>query len=631
MPLAVPRFAYLAGLTGLAITALVLVTPAGASWPAARLYAALFVLLGYALTRESQQVPRRPLQHLAQLLWRTVPAYYAALLATLLLVRVAPDALPPHAAPAFSSGGVLSHVLLVHNWFPRWKLLINPSLWAAAAGIQGCVLFALVLAPLRRWRGAPGVLAGGVLLGIAPLALAPERAAAANVWFIALIALGASAAARRELHTRWGLLSATLALACVLFGCLAPERALLGDTLAGLATASALACLDGPGTSSLGLRRVCESRALGALGRASYSILLTYLPVLTLCRAHAPGLILPALALVAAAFYFGIERHFLRNLRELSSYVRPARNALAVLLAVALTAACVERALERRDSAAVAGRGQHLVLGAQRIRYRLQRGAAALPTVVLLSAMGPLEEFDAVTAQLDPQLSVLSYDRCNMGWSRADTTGCTPQRAARELAQVLDALHIQRVLLIGYSVSALQVRAFVQAHRARVAGAIFIDPRSPEAIDAIAREVNWAGRRALDVWLGGKLLRTAFGYERAYRAYASPAPPDDSTRAQVSAKHAWAALRAFRAFESARSTDFDRTAFARVPAALISATDPTDRFGRLVLNAQEAAIERAPVRRVLSLHDVPHWELLNDARSARRIAEFIAEFVRASG
>jgi hypothetical protein len=126
----------------------------------------------------------------------------------------------------------------------------------------------------------------------------------------------------------------------------------------------------------------------------------------------------------------------------------------------------------------------------------------------------------------------------------------------------------------------------------------------------------------VDVWLAGKLLRSLFGYQRLHDSYTRPVVE----LAQVSAKHAWAALRAFRAFEGSQVSDFDRAAFERIPAALISVSDPSEHFGRLMLDAQQAAIEHAASKRVLLIHDVPHWELLNDDRSTRRIAEFIHVF-----
>jgi len=169
---------------------------------------------------------------------------------------------------------------------------------------------------------------------------------------------------------------------------------------------------------------------------------------------------------------------------------------------------------------------------------------------------------------------------------------------------------------------AMQVRAFVQTQAERVAGAIFIDPRSPEAVLACARELNWAGRHAVDVWLAGKLLRSLFDYQRLRDTVTQKVVEP----AQVSAKHAWAALRCFLAFESSRVSDFDRAAFARIPAALITVSDPSERFGRLMFDAQQAAIEHAESRHVLLIHDVRHWELLSDDRSTRRIAEFIQGF-----
>ncbi|HKP56762.1 MAG TPA: alpha/beta hydrolase [Polyangiales bacterium] len=585
---------------------------------AERAFAVLFVLLGYWLQLDSRRWLRRPFQHLAQLAWRSLPLYYLALLGTLLLLKLVPGLNVPEganatpwdaSAPAFSSGALLSHGLLIHNWFPRWMYRINPTLWAAAAGMQGCVLCVAVFLPLWRRRGPLPVLA----LGCAPLLLAPERKA----WFVTLIALGVCAAGERARRGKWGSVSLALGAACLATACALPKNELASDLLAGLTTAALLVHLEQhPGSSWL--------QRIAPLGRAGYSVLLTYLPVLALCRiwSDSAALGIAAAFIAGAVFHVVLERRFLGTLRPLVVYARPLRRALGVALALVLCAASVERVFERRDQRTVEQRASYLTLGDQRIRYRLHRGDPSVPTVVFLSAMGPLEEFDAVASKLAPHVPTLAYDRCNMGFSRANNTGCTPAQAAQELARVLDALSLPRVLLIGYSVSAMQVRAFVGARPEQAAGAIFLDPRSPEAVNVAATELNWGGRHAVDVWLAGKLLRSLVGYQRVHDSIALPAIQP----AQVSAKHAWAALRAFRAFESSHVADFDRAAFTGIPAALISVSDPGDRFGRRMLAAQRAAIERAASQRVLLLHDVPHWELLTDPRATRRIADFIQAF-----
>jgi peptidoglycan/LPS O-acetylase OafA/YrhL len=75
--------------------------------------------------------------------WRILPPYYVAL-AIFILLRVV-----MHRPTA--GGDILTHLLLIHNLFPRWMGSINGAWWTLALEGQFYLIFPLLVASFRRW------------------------------------------------------------------------------------------------------------------------------------------------------------------------------------------------------------------------------------------------------------------------------------------------------------------------------------------------------------------------------------------------------------------------------------------------------------------------------------------------
>jgi peptidoglycan/LPS O-acetylase OafA/YrhL len=364
------RLAYLDGLRGLAAVYVVLFH-AGVGFggddlpPFARgarrflafghhAVAVFIVLSGYCLMLPAVlgdgRVPGGVHRYLARRAWRILPPYYIVLLASLLLLWALPG-LQVHtgtiwdeSSPAFESGAIWTHVLLVHNLFPAWIYRINGPLWSVATEWQIYFFFPLFLLPIWRRAGSLATILAGFALGCAPLWLIPTIAGRWIPWYLGLFALGVSAAAvgfstrafERRLNDQvpWRLVAVVLGACCLAGGLLLVKAWFrlmpLSDALVGATTAALLVHYTQCTVSTASAEKptfllLLESRACVWLGHFSYSLYLTHLPVVALCYlalrplkllggAHMAAMIacgLPASLAVAYAFFLMFERRFL--------------------------------------------------------------------------------------------------------------------------------------------------------------------------------------------------------------------------------------------------------------------------------------------------------------------------------
>jgi peptidoglycan/LPS O-acetylase OafA/YrhL len=312
--------------------------------------AVFIVLSGYCLMLPiarsgGEALPRGFGSFIGRRAFRILPPYYASVVFSLLLLANVSVLQQPgsrtiwdDSLPGLAAGPVVSHLLLVHNWFPEWAFQINGPLWSVATEWQIYFLFPLLLLPLWRRFGLLACLVGATALGYAPLAFYAAGAKTAIPWYLALFALGMGAAAiahgrkasDRALHARvsWGRVTFVLWAASGIggwfFGSIWFQLKSLTDLLLGLATATLLVHLASEleaGKPSL-LTRWLGSRPAVAVGHMSYSLYLTHLPVLALLHfafeplALAPGVHalallavgLPFSLLLAWLFYLAIER-----------------------------------------------------------------------------------------------------------------------------------------------------------------------------------------------------------------------------------------------------------------------------------------------------------------------------------
>jgi peptidoglycan/LPS O-acetylase OafA/YrhL len=315
--------------------------------------AVFIVLSGYCLmlpvARAEGQLTRGLRSYFARRAWRILPPYYAAVFGSLLVIALVPALETPtqtiwdDTTPAFTASAIGSHLLLVHNLFPSLAHRINGPLWSVATEWQIYLFFPLLLLPIWRRFGPTATLLAGFGLGSAFVYLTPAAAHTADAWYLGLFAVGMCAAGigfasrPRETALRergpWGILSLVL-IAAVAVGATLLVKVWfvwmpLSDSLVGAATACSLVYLTrhalNPALQERPLSlRVLESMPLVTLGRFSYSLYLTHLPVLARCyfglrrlalSATAQTLTLTLLSLplsvpLSFAFFWVFERRF---------------------------------------------------------------------------------------------------------------------------------------------------------------------------------------------------------------------------------------------------------------------------------------------------------------------------------
>jgi len=315
--------------------------------------AVFIVLSGYCLmlpvARAEGQLVRGVPNYIGRRAWRILPPYFAALLGSLLLIALVPILETPtktiwaDSFPAFEFGPVVSHLLLVHNLFPTYAQTINGPLWSVATEWQIYFFFPFVLLPIWRRFGAGATVLVAFAVGSALTRVAPSAANTAASWYLGLFGLGMCAAGigfasrtaevwlRARVPWHFVCLGLLAAVACGVTLLIKFWFRFMpySDALVGATTASALLYLTPHALRPSEQRRplvlrILESEPLVALGRFSYSLYLTHLPIVALCYfglrrlGLSPNLEMLALTLLSLplsllfsyAFYLVFERRF---------------------------------------------------------------------------------------------------------------------------------------------------------------------------------------------------------------------------------------------------------------------------------------------------------------------------------
>ena len=249
---------------------------------------------------------------------------------------------------ALTAGGILSHLLMVHNLSGAWAGQANAALWSVATEWQIYFFFPLLLLPLWKRFGMAAAVGGSAAVGILPLLLYPPLHHAleqACPWYLVLFALGMAAASLNYSERGWAaplrkalpwrfLPVILLVGTAVLFKGLSGSRNhLLTDPVVGLLVGVFLAyctwevqARTASGAKGL-LTRLLEARLLVWLGSFSYSVYLVPLPLQLVMRAVAPPaafspavqflVVIPAQILLTYALSYGFflvcERPFLQR------------------------------------------------------------------------------------------------------------------------------------------------------------------------------------------------------------------------------------------------------------------------------------------------------------------------------
>jgi peptidoglycan/LPS O-acetylase OafA/YrhL len=257
--------------------------------------AVFIVLSGYSLSLGLARSAHNRLEggarnYLVRRARRILPPYYACLLLSWLLIVATPGIPWAGATPAFDTGVVVSHLLLVHHLSLDWIWKINAPLWSI--GTEWTIYFFLpgLLLPAFRRAGLLGAVTAGFVVGLAPGFLLPPKWSFwwAAPWYLGLFALGMAAAlvqerdtyARAKKEAPWGVLALlswggfVLRLQQVTW----PEWS--QEALIGVGTASLLVWI--AGRPDHGLSRMLGSLPMRGLGRFSYSLYLVHYPLVEL-------------------------------------------------------------------------------------------------------------------------------------------------------------------------------------------------------------------------------------------------------------------------------------------------------------------------------------------------------------
>ena len=235
--------------------------------------------------------------------------------------------------PAFTPGSIISHLLLVHNYWPAWQHAIDYPMWSLATEWQIYLLFPwLITIWARKSMGHAVMCALRMTLALqVVLMLCPGLGDPWPPQFVALFAFGMVAAASSQTapKLRWGLLSALLCLVYVVIeATVGPWLLRTGhqqaqDLLAG----GAAACLLIDCARNSRMARWLGSRLLVWLGSFSYSLYLVHAPILAtlfvvlqawgaspaLTQALLLVLGIPITLALAYVFYMIFERPFLHQ------------------------------------------------------------------------------------------------------------------------------------------------------------------------------------------------------------------------------------------------------------------------------------------------------------------------------
>jgi peptidoglycan/LPS O-acetylase OafA/YrhL len=272
-----------------------------------------FIMSGYLLTLPTTRAGSWPLSRglagfFKRRVERVVYPYYWALGVSLTFFvawRIYVG-FPLHILPL--AGGLLAHVLLVHNLHPLTTFYINDTLWSVALEFQCYVLMALLFFPAMRRTGiwAPLiVIVLSLAFGFGQRTFFHDFFDTTRPWYIVLFAFGMAAAALRnrafpifgriERAVPWGVLWVALTVAgAALTISEGPDppyfKCWPSVLVLGLAFSSFIIYLRGPkrGFASHFAKPVVallELPALGFLGRFSYSVYLTHFPIYRLLLA----------------------------------------------------------------------------------------------------------------------------------------------------------------------------------------------------------------------------------------------------------------------------------------------------------------------------------------------------------
>jgi peptidoglycan/LPS O-acetylase OafA/YrhL len=252
------------------------------------------VLSGYCLTLPTLatgRLPRGFAAYLKRRAWRLLPAYYAALVGSLVLVGTVmgrPTGRHWDFALPVTWPSIASHALLVHNYEGGHLYQINHVFWSIAVEWQVYFAFPALLWLSRKvgvwWMAATALTLGlagySALVGSPHFGLTPHYYGMFALGVLAATMAHSPAWSYAKESVSWWTLAALALLATLSMGRTNPYEVL--DLPFGVVCAAALVALSKPGRA----RAWLERPSLVALGGISYSLYLVHAPLQHLMVEH---------------------------------------------------------------------------------------------------------------------------------------------------------------------------------------------------------------------------------------------------------------------------------------------------------------------------------------------------------
>ena len=149
---------------------------------------------------------------------------------------------------------------------------------------------------------------------------------------------------------------------------------------------------------------------------------------------------------------------------------------LLLLFVLGLSGAIYQSRASAADRARYTPPGEFVLVDARQMHIHCQGEGS--PTVILDAGQGGWSiEWSEIMPQLSQTTRVCAYDRAGYGWSEPATDERTPQNAADDLADLLDAAAIAGpYVVVGFSHAGLATRIYAAQNPDDVVGMVLIDP-----------------------------------------------------------------------------------------------------------------------------------------------------------
>jgi pimeloyl-ACP methyl ester carboxylesterase len=205
-------------------------------------------------------------------------------------------------------------------------------------------------------------------------------------------------------------------------------------------------------------------------------------------------------------------------------WVRAAIGLILALLLIAGIGAGRQILAERREVDRFPAPGLLVDIVGRRLHV-LCSGSGAPGVLIEASGLGTSLQSAAVQRTLATTQRVCSYDRAGLGWSDPSPYPATAKAMELDLEQLLARLHLPApLILVASSAGGLPLELYAREHPDRVAGLVWVDALSGDALDRVP-EIHRLQRSACLVreaaWLGAIRLLDPLHLKSAAQANAA--------------------------------------------------------------------------------------------------------------